>query len=307
MNKRTNTRFFVLGSGGAATVIQRPGRVVFSRPAVLAAVTCAALVSSCLMFTPPPASADDDVAGGTTTEEVTAALDQVDGDLVRTPVPSKPAERSATGLAIEVPEVASHQVTMSAGDFLMGISLPNASDAGRGETQADGSTVYPSTGASANAVVPTEGGPQLLSVITSEDAPEEYPYELSLPAAHRLESTPDGGAHVVDEEGRAKVLFEPAWAQDAAGRSVPTRYEVEGNTLTQIVYHHGVEGIAYPVVADPLPVIVIVITAAALIVVAAAALGVAAWLVSNWWNQCRAQGMYPELSNRNGFTARCVR
>ncbi|WP_141990604.1 hypothetical protein [Rhodoglobus vestalii] len=59
-------------------------------------------------------------------------------------------------------------------------------------------------------------------------------------------------------------------------------------------------------VADPLPIIVVVISVA-MIVVAVAVLGVATWLVVNWWNICQAKNMYPELSTKNGFTARCVR
>jgi len=39
----------------------------------------------------------------------------------------------------------------------------------------------------------------------------------------------------------------------------------------------------------------------------AAVRGVATWIVVSWWNHCRANGKYPELSTKNGFTARCVR
>lgn len=40
------------------------------------------------------------------------------------------------------------------------------------------------------------------------------------------------------------------WAYDAAGRAVPTYYVADGSRLIQVV-RHDVEGIAYPVVADP--------------------------------------------------------
>ena len=42
----------------------------------------------------------------------------------------------------------------------------------------------------------------------------------------------------------------PAWAFDAAGRPVPTWYEWDGESLTQIVEHRA-GGYAYPIVADP--------------------------------------------------------
>lgn len=249
-------------------------------------------------------------------EIVAEALENVEGDLVKVPRGGLPtalssdAEGTATDAAmvgVVVPDEATDGITLSAGDFTMNIGLPNADEAGPSVPSGQGSMVYPSAHSTASAVIPTGDGVQLLSVINSEKAAESFAYDLGLLPGHLLEATADGGARVVDQEGVVKAEFEPAWAQDAAGIDVPTRYSVEGNTLTQIVDHKGLEGVAYPVVADPLPVVVIVITAAALIVVAAAALGVAVWLVVSWWNTCRAQNKYPQLSTINGFTARCVR
>lgn len=134
---------------------------------------------------------------------------------------------------------------MTLGDFSLGISLPNASKSTSATPLDSGAVAYPSAGASSNAVVPTEGGAQIV--------------------------------------------------------------DAQGNTLTQIVSHKGLTGVAYPVVADPLPLIVLVLTTVAVIVVAAAVLGVATWIVVSWWNTCRSQGRYPQLSTKNGFTARCVR
>lgn len=119
-------------------------------------------------------------------------------------------------------------------------------------------------------------------------------------------SSADGGAQIVDFEGAVKAYFEPAWATDAEGKSVPTRYVIDGNSLTQVVDHKCFEHVAYPVVADPIPVIVLVLTTPAAVAVVAMTLSVATWVIVSWWNHCRAQGKYPELSTRNGFTARCV-
>ena len=144
-------------------------------------------------------------------------------------------------------------------------------------------------------------------MVDDRDADESCAYPLTLPAGHSLVATTDGGAWVVDATGTVKAAFEPAWAKDAAGRSMPTHYSISGNTLTQVVEHGGVADITSPVVADPLPVILIVFATAAAIVVAAVALGIATWIVFSWWNDCRSRNMYPELSTRNGFSARCVR
>lgn len=284
-------------------------RLVLTTTAVAAAIIAASVVY-------PQASAHaadpliDDVV---TAQDVLEALDDVPGGLVRDAVVAAPVPiaggahpQTAAPLVVDIPADASQGVGLTAGDFSLKIGLPDADEASTAARASGGATAYPSEGDSANAVVPVRGGVQLLSVIESQDAAETYSYPLTLPAGHLLESTADGGAQVVDERGTVKVLFEPAWAKDAAGVSVPTHYEVEGSTLTQVVEHRSASDISYPVVADPLPVILIVVTAAAAIVVAAAALGIATWIAVNWWNYCRSRGQYPQLSTRNGFTARCV-
>ncbi|MDQ0647295.1 hypothetical protein QFZ53_001491 [Microbacterium natoriense] len=281
---------------------------------VLAIVTSVVTIAASIAFAGPSAQADTQAGDGLiTTQDVAEALQNVQGGLLQDAVPTSPISTpdgtaaESAALDITIPGDASSGVTLSAGGFTMDISLPNADQAGQSETLADGSTAYPSNGASANAVIPTANSVQLLSIIDNNTASENYSYDLTLPAGNRLEATADGGARVVDEQDTVKVEFEPAWAQDAAGKSVPTRYTVEGNTLTQIVEHQNLTGVTYPIVADPLPVVVIVITALAMVAVAALALGVATWLVVSWWNTCRAQNKWPQLSTKNGFTARCVK
>lgn len=286
----------------------------FSRLVLTSAAVGATIVAASVVRPHDSAYAMDSLSNETvTTQDVLQALDDVPDGLVRdavaVPVSAGGGGEAQAGesVALHVPSDASQGVGLAAGDFKFTVGLPNADEANAAARTEGGKTVYPSSGESANAVVPVRGGVQLLSVIESEGAAETYSYPLTLPDGHTLESTPDGGAQVVDERGTAKVLFEPAWAKDAAGVSVPTHYEVEGNTLTQVVEHRSASDVSYPVVADPLPVILIVVTAAAAIVVAAAALGIATWIVVNWWNYCRSRGQYPQLSTRNGFTARCVR
>lgn len=61
------------------------------------------------------------------------------------------------------------------------------------------------------------------------------------------------GAEVLDLDGAtvaAQVAAQVAapWAIDANGRSLPTRYVVEGRALRQVV---DVENATYPIVVDP--------------------------------------------------------
>lgn len=265
------------------------------------------------MLTATPAFADEaSVPDGevVTAHEVSSALDNLGEGLLKESVGAQSNATSGSiedRLTVEVPTDAREGVSMTAGDFSLGISLPNASKSESAAPLENGAVAYPSTGASSNAVVPTDGGVQLLSIIDSEKASESYSYGLTMPAGNMLEATADGGARVVDAQGNTTVVFEPAWARDANDKAVPTRYVVEGNTLTQIVNHKGLADVAYPVVADPVPVIVLVLTTIAMVAVAVAVLGVATYIVLGWWNTCRAMGKYPELSTKNGFTARCVR
>jgi len=98
------------------------------------------------------------------------------------------------------------------------------------------------------AVAPTATGTQVLIGIDSAAAPATYDFGLGgdvlpLPAA-------DGGIDLVGPDGGVVAQVERPWAVDAEGRHVPTRYEVRGSTIRQVVDHR-TRDVAYPVVADP--------------------------------------------------------
>lgn len=54
--------------------------------------------------------------------------------------------------------------------------------------------------------------------------------------------------------------FQPAWSVDANGVALPSHFEIDGNTLTQVVDTSGAE---FPVVSDPLPLVAIGLAAVA--------------------------------------------
>lgn len=58
-----------------------------------------------------------------------------------------------------------------------------------------------------------------------------------------------GGSLLFTVNGRFVAGLAPAWAVDAAGQPVPTWFEVEGNSIIQVVEHDA--SYSYPVVADP--------------------------------------------------------
>lgn len=86
------------------------------------------------------------------------------------------------------------------------------------------------------------------SILSDRNAPEQYSYDYSGMGELRQDPS-DGGVTVWRDGVMVSGLYDP-WAVDANGVSVPTRYEVNGSTLTQVVDHR--EGsYTYPIVADP--------------------------------------------------------
>ncbi|MET0468985.1 MAG: hypothetical protein ABWZ87_09595, partial [Aeromicrobium sp.] len=98
------------------------------------------------------------------------------------------------------------------------------------------------------AVAPTATGAQVLIGIDSASAPATYDFGLRGDVLPR--PAPDGGVDLVSPDGGVVAQVERPWAVDADGRRVPTRYELRGSTLRQVVDHRG-RDVAYPVVADP--------------------------------------------------------
>lgn len=160
-----------------------------------------------------------------------------------------PASLLIDGLSIEVPEDASDGLSISAGAGEVTIGLPFAAEAADGDATAPGMATYDNGNDTSSVVVVHDTGSlQVATVIDDASAPTRYDYPIDVPAGARLEAS-DAGAVVVDASGEVLGSFAAPWAKDADGRDVPTRYEVDGQTLTQVVQHDA--GFAYPIVADP--------------------------------------------------------
>jgi len=114
----------------------------------------------------------------------------------------------------------------------------------------DGRYVLESGDAASLTVTPTDTGAQVLIGIESDDAPSSFEFGLDAPAGFAVEATGAGTVDVVDREGTLAAQVAAPWAFDAKGRRVPTRFEVRGDRITQIVDHRSGD-YAYPIVADP--------------------------------------------------------
>ncbi|GAA1130711.1 hypothetical protein [Arthrobacter flavus] len=149
-----------------------------------------------------------------------------------------------------IPSDLSDGITMRGEDGeRFNIKLPNASSAESPVTHFDGTVMYPGE-TSANSVIVSDLGVQMLTTIAGADAPVQYSYEVVLEEGQTLALIGDGAA-VVNADGSSALIVGDAWAVDANGADVPTSYSVEGATLTQTVEHAAAGDFAYPVVADP--------------------------------------------------------
>ncbi|MGV9183996.1 hypothetical protein [Arcanobacterium canis] len=117
----------------------------------------------------------------------------------------------------------------------------------------DGGVTYVSDDGFAETVIVGDGAVQMLTTIADANAPTEYRYDIAVQNGQKLEMV-DGTPAVVDENGSLELVVQAPWAVDAHGNAVPTRYEIEGNVLTQVVDHQTLSADAYPVVADPIVV-----------------------------------------------------
>ena len=202
--------------------------VVIRRAAagVLASVVCTGLLSA------PPAAA-------TTGEELTASeAAQVVAEAVAVegvPAATDAAEvtQSSQGVVADVP------------NSPVSLVLPDAEVTGQSGT----ATVVAGVGDS-QAVVQDVGaqGQRVAFIINAPTDPTEYRVDFDGAATLEMDST--GAVRVLDAHSQLLALVSPPWARDANGTEVPTRFVVEGTTLTQVV-EHKTGAFAYPIAADP--------------------------------------------------------
>lgn len=153
-------------------------------------------------------------------------------------------------LEVEVSTAAADGVSISAGEGVATIGLPFADKASSGSSTDPGTVTYDNGNSTSSVVlVHDTGSVQVATVIDSAAAPSRFDYRIDLPEASTLVLR-DGGAAVIDDAtGEVLGSFAAPWAKDSSGKDVPTRYELDGQTLTQVVDHDS--SFAYPVVADP--------------------------------------------------------
>ena len=158
---------------------------------------------------------------------------------------------SGENLSVEVPTDPSSGInfSLSSGESVS-LGLPFSSQANDAFVVQPGIIGYDnSNGSTTVPAVKADGSVQISTVIESASAPNRYDYSFDLPEGAELILLGTDGAMVAGEGGEGLLYIAPPLARDAAGAVVPTRYEVSGQTLTQVVELN--ESATYPVVADP--------------------------------------------------------
>ncbi|WP_143018658.1 DNRLRE domain-containing protein [Geodermatophilus sp. DSM 45219] len=162
---------------------------------------------------------------------------------------------SATVTTNIVPEGGARLVTPSAtgteATVEIGLGLPHAESLDDARVAAGGTAVYAHDQGLFDVAVQAIGGSlRLATVISSAAAPTRYEYPVALPPGAIVRFDSDGEVVMFAADGTFVGGLAQPWAKSADGFDVPTHYELDGTTLTQVV-DHTAPGVIYPVIADP--------------------------------------------------------
>ncbi|MDR0960102.1 MAG: DUF2599 domain-containing protein [Propionibacteriaceae bacterium] len=159
------------------------------------------------------------------------------------------AETSVTDSSL--PENPTDPITLeSASGIEISLSLPHSETSSEALPVSSGILSYDNNQFKTVPVVKDDGSVQVNTIINSPEAPDRYPYNVSIPDDGTPSIGKNGEVVFTSSTGQFLGGITPPWAKDANGKSLPTWYEIEGYQITQVVDHSGLD-VAYPVVADP--------------------------------------------------------
>ena len=153
---------------------------------------------------------------------------------------------------VEVPWDARDGVSLQSSSGLISVGLPFASQAKRASIVDDGLAVFDNLNGTYTApVIKADGSVAITSVIRSVDSANRFEYRFALPKGVRLVlDNSTGAVNAIDGKGRWVAGVATPWARDSRGADVPTRFELNGISLIQVVDTRA-NSFAYPIVADP--------------------------------------------------------
>lgn len=205
------------------------------------------------LFVVAPETANADTPPQNALEAVTKATPDTVTDAANLPTTASGTHAitgTVEGTKIDVPVKPSGKITLGAGSEIISIAVPFGSRAANARFEKPGIVSYDNkNGSTTVPVVEADGTLRLNTVIATATAPRRYSYHLTVPTGESLKLTATGAVVVGDDAGHVTAVIAAPWAKDANGAPVPTRFEVQGSTLIQIVDFTAKT--AFPVVADP--------------------------------------------------------
>lgn len=159
----------------------------------------------------------------------------------------------ANGAAVTVPSDPSDPISLEAPGVSSSytVTLPFTESADDAVAEEPGIVSFDNNNGSTTVLLAkADGALQIVTVIDVTDSPLTYSYEIGLPPEGRMELSDTNTVVIYGASGEVIGGFLPPWAVDAAGKDIPTHYEIAGSVLTQIVDHNAATTI-YPVIADP--------------------------------------------------------
>lgn len=232
----------------------RGGKNRFSKTAKACGFTTAAFLFSSLVISPAAASpvtadanAVAEIVNGAAPDAgaVVASQEAKADDSIAVALPSE--------IGVEIPEQGAAPVTISTGGSQgPSVTLPAQVGSTTREVADDGTVVFAGAPEGVDlAIQALDSGAVRMQTIIS-DAQVEHDFAYTVDSGFDVVMGDDGTVAVMQvapgEVEGAFVLDHP-WAVDADGQAVPTHYEVQENTIVQIVEPD--PGTEYPVVADP--------------------------------------------------------
>lgn len=188
-------------------------------------------------------------AAATAVEALPDALVAVTADTTLSPSGDLVAHEAGSTVVIPDSPTDGIQIDTAAGGIEIGLpGANNADDA----VISNGLAVYDGGLKDASVAVQAVdgGGVQALIVIDSNHATTRYAFPINSDNGTNLAVETDGSVTMYDNAGTITGTVATPWARDANGNTVPTHFEINGTTLTQIVDHQN-GAYTYPIVADP--------------------------------------------------------
>ena len=218
------------------------------RAKVSAAVGFAAVLSVFVgvAATPVPAEPDPLAVLGAAAPEAVANAAQV----ATSDTGANAVDATVAGTEVVVPVDPAAGISMGGAAASVSIGLPFAAQADDATVQKPGVVSYDNNNGTATVpAVQDDGSVQINTIIDNAAAPTRFEYPITVPKGGRVTQSGDA-IGILDAQERLVTVIAAPWAKDANGESVPTHFELSGDTVTQVVDHRSSK-VAYPVVADP--------------------------------------------------------